>query len=780
MSALLFFAGAVVLVVAVRAWRPALPLRTAAAYVALTGAFFALPLFAGRLQLGTDIPYVWRPWSESVAEVRPANALMWDVVLEALPYQTLVRQQLLGGAVPRWAHELGTGQPLIGSARPFTPLHLLSLSLPPLRGLTVAIAWQMLLALLLMDALARALGAGAWGAPLAAVGFAWSTFAVLWLYNPISMTAAWLPGVVLGVVAVARREPRAFAGLVSCGLGMALGGHPEIIALGLLAVSACAAAQLVRSAPSRRLGFAARLAGGGLLVGCLAAPALLPTAEALAGSVRMLVARRPEQLQPPPFATRQLAPVISPLYFGSPVDRSWSGPAHANFYEMCSGYAGLVTLAMALAGALAFGGRWAALVAAGGVALLAALRASPVADLVQLLPGVAATPVGRARLLWVFAVALGAGLALERVAAPVRSRWVGAALLLAAAGAVACLPPDPGTTAQLRVWWAALASVGAAFAALVVPRWRPSFPAVAVAGAVVELFLLGVRVQPAIEPRFDLAPPPALSFLLRQARAAPAPFRVTAEGRDLQPNLGALYGLWDPRGYDPLRPGVAARIVAERLRAGQPAGDALQLGRPYDQPGLDFLAVRFLLLGHDRSLRPPWRLVFDGVGGRVWENPRALPLFFMPRRIAPVAGTEEAIEATLGNIDFAAAAARVGGGPAREQSGEVTLIRPRPNGFDLTLRSPTGGTVGSSVSYASGWRASVDDHGRPTFAVNGGFLGFEVPPGARRVRLDFEPPGWTWGLRLAIAGGLVALLLGIRSASGARGGLLRPGALPRA
>ena len=63
---------------------------------------------------------------------------------------------------------------------------------------------------------------------------------------------------------------------------------------------------------------------------------------------------------------------------------------------------------------------------------------------------------------------------------------------------------------------------------------------------------------------------------------------------------------------------------------------------------------------------------------------------------------------------------------------------------------------------------------------NGGFLGFEVPPGARRVRLDFEPPGWIWGRRLAAAGGLVALLLGIRSASGARGGLLRPGALPRA
>jgi hypothetical protein len=293
---------------------------------------------------------------------------------------------------------------------------------------------------------------------------------------------------------------------------------------------------------------------------------------------------------------------------------------------------------------------------------------------------------------------------------------------------------------------------------------------VAVAGAAVELFLLGVRVQPAIEPRFDLAPPPALSFLVRQARAAPAPFRVTAEGRDLQPNLGALYGLWDPRGYDPLRPGAAAHIVAERLRAGQPAGDALQLGRPYDQPGLDFLAVRFLLLGHDRSLRPPWRLVFDGVGGRVWENPRALPLFFMPRRLVRVATAEEAASASREIADFADLGIVADAVPEPlpcQTAGEVHGIRARSNGFDLRVISG-GGIVVSSVSYDPAWKVEIDRRAAPVLEADSGFLGFAVPAGAHQVRIDYRPAGWTRGLALCAAGLLASATLGIHGATGRR------------
>jgi hypothetical protein len=781
MSALVFFAGAALLIVAARAWRPLPSLRAAGAYLGLTAAFFALPLFGGRLQVGSDIPYVWRPWLEAVEEeVRPANALMWDVVLESLPYRTLVRQRLLAGEVPLWAHELGTGQPLLVSSAPFAPLHLLALPLPPIRGLTVAAAWQMLLGLLLMHALARALGAGGIGAAIAAVGFSLSTFAVAWMYHPHTMTAVWLPGVLLGVLALRRQEPLAFAGLVACGLGMALGGHPEIMAHGAIAVAAFAGALLLRGSWPRldrldrldRLAFAGRLVGAGAIAACIAAPALLPLADAIPQSVRASqVARRADDLQPPPFEAGMLKPVVSPLVFGDPVAHTWSGP-RTNFYELCSDYAGAVTLALALAGAAALGGRIAALVGGGAAALLAALHIAPFFDAVRLLPVVGSAPIGRLRLLWVVAVALGAGLSLERLAAEVRPTWAAVALLAATGAAVAALPPVVASPPQLVAWWAALLSVVAALAALVVPRFRPRFPAVALAGVTLELFALGVRLQPAVDPRFDLRPPATLAFLTQQARAAAAPFRVLAEGWNLHPNLAALYGLWDPRGYDPLRPVGAATVVASRLRRGQEAGDQLELSRAHDRSGLDFLAVRFLLLGHHRRLPPPWRPAFDGVGGRVWESSEALPLFFFPRQVSRVATGDAAIAQAIDNDDFAASAVRLGAGagPPVAQSGEVRSIRPRSNGFDLELSSPTGGTVASSVSYAPGWWVAVDDR-EPAAAsdlVNGGFLGFEVTAGQHRVRLDYRPRGWVWGLRLAALGAAAALALAVRAAVAGR------------
>jgi hypothetical protein len=870
MSALVFLAGAVLLVWTVRAWRPGLDRRVAVAYLVLTTAFFALPLLGGRLQIGSDIPYVFLPWSDEVAAgCRPANVLAYDVVLQMLPYRTLVRQRLLAGEAPLWAHELGTGQPLLGNAQsaPFAPLHLLALPLPPVRALTVAAAWQMLLGLLLMHALARALGAGTAGAALAAVGFAWSTFEVAWMLHPHAMVAAWLPGVLLGILALWRGEPRAFAGLVVCALGVALSGHPETAAHGALAAAAVAGALLLRgrarsglparsavapdavpedvaedrrgrslqaewpgaqgpgveqvgversgversgvepagpAGPGRRehdgrpespqrwrLVFAGRLAAAAVLAGCLAAPVLLPVAEAVPRSERAWrVAHDPDGIQPASFERRFLSVIVSPLAFGTPLDGVWAGPPRTNYVELCSAYAGLATLALAVAGALTLGGRIAALLAGGALALVAALRVPPLFALVRLLPLVGEAPIGRLRLLWVLAVALAAGLALERLAAVERGRRaVAAALLAAALGAAVLLPPLPGTPWQHAAWLAAVAAVAATLAALLVPSWRRRFPAVAAVGVAAELFVLGGRYQPAVAPSFNLAPPPALAFLASQARGAAGPFRVAAVGRDLHANLGALYGLWDPRGNEPMRPVAAARLAARLLDPAQPVSDQLALGLPAGLPGaglgLDFLALRFLLLSHDSKLPPPWRLAFDGRGGRVWENPRALPLFFLPHQVVEVRDDAAALdraleEPNLGTRAFRAGQAAVArdgpgtlGGTAEERgserSGEVPAVHRLSNGFELRVRSPTGGLVASSVSYAPGWRAAVD--GGPWSAaltVDGAFLGFTVPPGDHRVRLDYRPLGWVLGRWLAAGAAALAVLVWLAARQGRR------------
>ena len=778
----LFLGVAVLLVAAVRWWRRDLAWSDGLLYLALTTAFFARPLLTGAIQIPVDLAYEARPFSETVAApVAVHNRRVEDTLLEQLPFHTLVRRRLLAGEAPLWSHEIGTGQPLLGNAQsaPFAPLHLLALPLPPLRALSVSAAWAMLLHLLLAHVLARALGAGRPGAALAAVAIGLSSYSVVWAYDTLGMSAAWVPGVLLGVVLLARGAAAAAAddhrgalpGLVVCAVGVATGGHPETLAHAALAalVTALAAAWPLRASARALRRFLARLGAAAALAGTLAAPALLPFAEALPSSQRWdALEGGPDPFVPPPFAARYLEALIDPFAFGGPFAPTLRGPL--DFVEMCSGYAGAITLALALAGAAAWGGRILALVAAGLAALLAAMRVWPLFQLLSAAPLLEQATQARLRAFWVIAVALAAGLALERMASSARGR----AATLSAAGLAALalvrLGPAAGTW-EHACWALALVGLGAAALTLAVPRWRAAFSAAALAGVTAELFLLGVTYHPCLAADRALEPPPALAFLVGEARRAPQPFRILAAGSDLPPNLAAAYGLWDPRGNDPMRPADALQLLGARLQPNREVGQKLRVvAGSFDAGFYDFLAVRYLLLRHGRLLPPPWRRAFEGRGGAVWENPRALPLFFMPRRLVRAATPEQAASASRDIADFADLGVVADAGPAPlpcQAAGEVHGIRARSNGFDLRVTSG-GGIVVSSVSYDPAWQVEVDRRPAPALEADSGFLGFAVPAGAHRVTIDYRPAGWTRGVALCGGGLLASAMLGVSGAAGRR------------
>jgi hypothetical protein len=298
---------------------------------------------------------------------------------------------------------------------------------------------------------------------------------------------------------------------------------------------------------------------------------------------------------------------------------------------------------------------------------------------------------------------------------------------------------------------------------------------VAVAALGLDLGLLLVRYHPTST--LGLAAPAALARLADEAQQAPEPFRVMAEGRDLEPDLGALYGLWDPRGYDPMRPANAALVAGRgfllRFKVGRELRVESRRFPVHAQRMFDYLGVRYLLARHQRRVPPPWEPAWNDTGGRVWRNPRALPLFFLPATARREPAGDKALELALGNRDFAASGVAEGtpAAPSRPQSGTVRIERVLPNGFDLEVATATGGLVASSVAYADGWRLElVEGPGPATLRrVNGGFTGFEVGPGRHRVRLDYRPAGWTWGLALAGTALLVAAVASfVRATSGRR------------
>jgi hypothetical protein len=835
MSFLVYLGGGALVGALVRWWRPRPGWRWIAGYWLAAGAFFAAPLTTSALQVPTDIVYDWRPWQEMVeGPVTPANGLLSDVPLQTIPFRALVRDRLLRFEAPLWAAEMGTGQPLLGNAQsaPFSPLALLALPLPPVRSVAVAAALKLFLSLLLTDALLAALGAGRAGAAFAAIAFSFSVFSICWAYHPHGMAMAWLPGILLGLVLLRRGERGGLAGLVACATGMALSGHPETLAHTALGAGLVAAALLAgrgggggegdtgnpkkgggTGGPSRWR-FAAGLAAAAALSAGLAAPALLPFVEALPEGARARMLQRSSAgVQPPPLAASNLVVLIDPLAFGSPRDGDWDGPA--NYNELCSGYAGLLALAFAAAAALAFRGRALLILLAGGAALAAAFAVPPVLDLLRQLPPFDHTANARLRLFWVLALAVAGGIGLEPLAASRRGRRLAGGCAAAAAAGVA-LTPLPAAPWQ-RAWWLAAVAGSALTAAAFLwtaaraggRQARPArdggsrrddrraaqpalwLPWLAVACLALDLGLLNWRFLPVLPDRFDLSPPPVVAVLAAEMRSsAGSPFRVIGSGDALKPNLAALYGLWDPRADDPMQPERATLVVGRAFRSQYRVGRPMRLvQRPYPVPFLGYLGVRYMLTRHREKLFPPWEEAWDGQGGKIWRNPEALPLFFMPAAWRPARDAADAIDATLANQDFAAAAvveARPGSaepaglapgvrsgtssapgaaapasGPAGSRVGTAesgaaaaasTAIRVRlrhagANGFDLEAGDPGGGLVVSSVTFDRGWQLSLDGHPAQLLRVNGAFLGFLAPPGWHRATLRYRPAGWVWGMR---------------------------------
>jgi hypothetical protein len=401
----------------------------------------------------------------------------------------------------------------------------------------------------------------------------------------------------------------------------------------------------------------------------------------------------------------------------------------------------------------------------GLAALLVALRVPPLFQVVSAIPGLEHAMHGRFRLFWVLAVALAAGLSLEEL----KGRgWKAAAGMILGLGVALFLVPPPLSPdiPWQHLWWlGALAGLAAALTGLAWPRLRPAFPVLALTVLALDLALLGIRYHPILPSSYDLTPPPALAYLIEDGKTGPGPFRVLAESGDLLPNLASYYGLWDPRGNDPMQPAAPVMAVGSsflpRFKVGRLVHISYERFPRQLEPRFDYFGVKYLLARHRRRLPKPWQAVYNGVGGRVWKNPDALPLFFMPARIDRVPGPGEALAGMLANQDFAGSAVvEAPAGPSIAQQGRVTIAAVNANGFELEVETPTGGLVVSSVSHTAGWRLQRDDQEGAVLRVNAGFVGFEVPPGRHRVVLDYRPAGWTWGLQL-FALGLIGMLIGL-------------------
>ncbi|HZI66383.1 MAG TPA: YfhO family protein [Thermoanaerobaculia bacterium] len=737
----------------------------------------------GRVYGPVDLYNGFEPWKGPALErgAPPAvNPILSDLAFANLPWRAAVRESIANGRAPLWNRFILAGNPLLGSAGAavFHPATWLAVFLPVPLSWTFTCAFTLFLALICGWLFFRDLGLDPLPALVGAVGWAFSTYMVFFLGWSVGLSTASFPLLLLGVRRIAERK-RGVGITVAAFLLSFAGGHPESTFHILAAAAVYFAYELFRRGRRGRAGALGASLLAALLGLALAAPQLLPILEAVQHSAEYRTRRQSlaeghaSQSVAAGEAARRLLPAVLPfahgIYGKSPVQAQREDGS-----GMPLAYGGAVLFALAGVGFFRKRGsdesrRGRAIFFAFTVAgLLLGASAPGLLDLLTRLPLFSLALNYRLVFLAGFGLSALAALGAERILRDGSGRTLArSALVCTALLGVAFLL----SRGVFRERGLSEGFVRGSFAREVVPlvvlAAAAALPALR-GRRLVSVALLILVAQRGLEmggtyptlPRSEYAPPlPTLATL-----PVGEPYRVVATGDVLRPNGSALYGLEDVRGYESL---LLARYADTYPFWSEPQFASFNRVDDLSRPFLSFLNARFAIASADGAVPPGWREWARGKEMAIFENPRALPRAFVPRRVRSVPDPARSLEAMSAASDFFETA-WVAGEPAGEVANGPALLSLRSIGPDLHVTAEASETtlVATSLPDWPGWEARAGSGSFPVVTVNHAFVGFRLPPGRHAVRLSYRPDSFRYGLVLcgaALAALAVAAVVRRRS-----------------
>jgi hypothetical protein len=767
--------------------------RESVAFAAVLGllvsAFLCVSLFGNKVLSPADVLFV----SASFRDVKgpgyePSNRLLMDPVLQFQPWIEFNRAMLRRGRLPLWNDLAGCGVPHLANAQsaPFDPIHAIAYLGPLPQAHAWMAAARLWLAGLGMFLVARSWGLGPWGRWFAGLCYPFCGFVVLWLLFPVTSVAVWMPWLFWASDRVFDQATPRNVGALALLTGFAvLGGHIQTTAQVLLAVGVYAVWRAFRREVEGGLprpGLRPLMAwSGGLALGLgIGSVTIVPLGAYLAKSP-VWEDRARECPSPLTISRPRLLDAVCtviPYAFGS--QRAGHpnlarGLGVHNLNESAGGYAGLAT-ALWLAPSAWFlrhsRPRVVFLSGLGSFGFLAAFGFPPAVNLLRALPVLSVVDQRRLTLWVAFALVLLGGMGLDSLPGRLpswRMRWwaslwvAGGLTLLVVALAVPRARPWLESRAKAHYRSAASATEGAdagdylrraerqveatlAFVPSIAIRTacglfglaalsivagqgsgcRNAVRGILAVGTVAELFLFGYGINPSIEPSED-RPMTAVVKQLRKITANGSG-RMLGLGQEWPPNVAMRYGLADVRNYDSV----------ELTRS-------LDWFEPLYEPGPGSRSSR-RTVSWAGVLRARDRLREAGVSAVVASSPPPDGLG------APV---ERVGSAWVARLDALPAVTRLSTGEGLAHSidhGHITIQSELPVNDRIVVR----------VTFDPGWKAEADGRPLAVEPYRGTFLSVDVPAGARRVTVDYDPPE----VRVACVASVVSLAASIVALAG--------------
>lgn len=761
-----FYAGAVYAAAVALARRRGIdiPKRVAVFFYALVLVFMFRPLTQDYVNNHVDFLKSLPPWAYLLPldQREAARPEMNDIALQIVPWAHQVRESWRALRPPLWNHLSAAGYPLLASAQSsaFSPLRILGLPLSLGHSMTFEAAMKILIALTFMFLWCRRRYSEV-ASVTGATAFGFSTFIVAWLHFPLVTTACLVPAVFYLIDLLVERPtyPRFVAGAVVWAL-MLFGGHPETVSHTFF-IAVLYVLWLV--AVERRASWKLFLTLGGALAisGLLAAPLLAPFAEAVTKSKRFFELQKNPLGAEVPFSDWPSARLLLQPH------ESW-GPAHA---ESITGFAGVLgiaawfTLLVSVVRRRAWRSPEMFFVIATVLVVGVILSWPGVSELFHVVFRLAAN--ARLRLFLVFLLAIQTAALIDLIPRDRKSVLIGVT-----AATVFLLGVFFATDAALFVpILPSLAVLLIAFATLAAPKWQYAGILLILAGVTGELWSAGGERNPVVESKWMYPKTPLLRALDEASAKIPPnePFRIVGSGPAFFPNVSAVYGYEDIRAHDPMANGNYIRLLS--LIIDYDEDNYFAEWNEWEKHFVDFLNVRYVLTTWRGELPPRFRLLYDGDDGRLFENTEVLPRFYPVRNVILEFRDDEfdrrlktmedwSQTALLDKLELEEEAQRgdfFNPRPMSAPMAESRIVEAGPASYRLHVRAPRYSLIASSVPWWPGWKVRRNGARIEPIRVNGGFLGFVVPPGEVDVEVWYDP--WTFRFGALVAAATLAALI---------------------
>ncbi len=738
--------------------------------------------FTGAIYAPLDIVYMahpFQPLQESMG-VRPEReALLSDVVYQEIPWRKAVRAAVRRGELPLWNPHVLAGEPLLAVQQPavFHPGTWIGFLLPLAQAWTFEMSLRIFLALLCGYVFLRDLGCRTIPSLVGAVGWAFSNYLVFFLGYPLSPAAAPFPLLLLGLRRLARDPGRGPVGIIVAALLLIVtSGHPESILHTVAAAGLYFLYALYRAGSGNRGRAVVQSLGAGALTLGLSAILLLPLAEALPYTAEHAFRAGWYAHQPRSHPwDKVLASVeleISPTSVKADVLPT-KGSAPFGPY----GYCGSLLLPLALTGLLGRReSRW--FFASLGIGALLVAVATPLADVLARLPLFDIAINDRVIFATAFSMCVLAAFGTERLLdGEGRATFLaGSALTVALLIWLFARNTAPETAATIshvafrNRFLIQIAPVAVAALAVLVlassPRRRLGLGLALLAILLLERTLEAGSLY-AAHPNRAFYPP--LSVLAGIPRGQP--YRFASLGYSFIPNVAALYGLEDVRGYEAMTftplfqtyPMWCTHQPVWYNRVDDPS-----------TPFLSFLNVRWVLFPPGVPAPDGWTVRSEGEEMRLLENPRALPRAFVPRLLLAAPDQDRRLAALRSVTDFAERGVVSEAGSAEwipNGDAEVSITGYAADRIALDVLAREAALVGTSITAWPGWVSELDGRPIPSVSYNHAFLAFRVPAGHHRLALRYAPRSFRLGAIISL---VCAVLAGVLAAPRRRTG--RPAA----